>query len=273
MGPAASRKAPDVALDLTALRAHFPSLASVSRSSTARAGPRPRPGGRASRRPSPARCPTAGPSLESERNADDAVQAFRAAFADLLNAVPRASSTGGAPPSSPTTSPGTWPRPGGGRRDRAQRARPRRQRPALGAGRGSGRRHRALVGFDLATAELDRRRSRRRCPLRPHPAGRGHRRLEPARHHAAAAPDRRAAHEVGALLFVDGVHYAAHAPGRPAALWAPTSSSARPTSSWGRTARCWPPPRPAGVPAARTSCCPPPTRCRSGSSSAPCRTS
>ena len=54
---------------------------------------------------------------------------------------------------------------------------------------------------------------------------------------------------------------------------APTSWSARRTSSAGRTSGCWPPTPTCWPGCGPTSCCPPAMPCRSGSSSAPCRTS
>ena len=83
----------------------------------------------------------------------------------------------------------------------------------------------------------------------------------------------RAAHEVDALVYVDGVHLAPHAPVDVAALGAdllacspykffgPHLGARRRLAGAARAA----------VP--RTSCCPPATRCRSGSSSARCPTS
>ena len=66
------------------------------------------------------------------------------------------------------------------------------------------------VDFDPETGELATEAVDRRA-LGPHPARRRDRRLEPHRHDARRARDRRRrARRVGALLYVDGVHYTAH---------------------------------------------------------------
>ena len=82
-----------------------------------------------------------------------------------------------------------------------------------------------------------------------------------------------AVHEAGALLFVDGVHLTPHAPvdvARPRRrllrLLAVQVLRPAPRRARRATRRC-------SRPCTRTSCCPRPTRCRSGSSSARCPTS
>ena len=146
----------------------------------------------------------------SETNAEDAVAEFRAAAADLLAADPRGivygrSATQLAYDFSRHLAKGWAP----GRRDRRDPARPRRQRPAVGAG--------------------GRARGRDRPLDRPRP---GDRRARPASVAEAITPATRlvavtaasnllgtkppvraiadAAHAVGALTYVDGVHATAH---------------------------------------------------------------
>ena len=71
---------------------------------------------------------------------------------------------------------------------------------------------RALGRLRPGHRRADRRR-RGRAAVRAHPAGRGHRRLQPARHPARPRrPSPTAVHAAGALLFVDGVHLTPHAP-------------------------------------------------------------
>ena len=113
------------------------------------------------------------------------------------------------------------------------------------------------------------RRRRRGAAVRPHPAGRGHRRVEPARHPAGLPAIADAAHAVGALVYVDGVHLTPHAPVDVAALGADFFVCS-PYKFFG-------PHLGAAVadPAllrrsTRTSCCRRATRCPSGSSSARC---
>ncbi len=76
------------------------------------------------------------------------------------------------------------------------------------------------------------------------------------------------AHAAGALVYVDGVHHAAHEVVDVAALWGRTSSRARRTSSGARTAARWPPTRRCSRRSCPTSWCRRPTPCPSGSSSA-----
>ena len=141
----------------------------------------------------------------------------------------------------------------------------------MGAGRRDGRGDGALGRFDPATGELTAATSARPTG-RPHPAGGGHRSLQPDRHPAADRGHRRRGARRGRAVYVDGVHLTAHA-SSTSPRSAPTSSSARRTSSSARTAACWRPTRGCWTAAARTSCCPPPTRCPSGSSWARCPTS
>ncbi len=105
-------------------------------------------------------------------------------------------------------------------------------------------------------------------------ARRGHRRLEPARHparHRRRSPT--AVHDVGALLYVDGVHLTPHAPVDVAALGADFYACS-PYKFFGpHHGIVVAGPDAAREASTRTSCCPPPTRCRSGSSSARCPTS
>ena len=119
------------------------------------------------------------------------------------------------------------------------------------------------------------RRARRRAPAahRAHPAGRGHRCVQPASAPAPTSPRiARAAHEVGALVYVDAVHLAPHAPVDLGALGADLLACS-PYKFFGPhlgvlaadpacSRRCGP-----------TSCCPRATWCRSASSSARCPTS
>ena len=79
---------------------------------------------------------------------------------------------------------------GAGRRGRRDPARPRRQHPALGAGRRAGRRDRALGRLRPGDGRARRPRDGRRLS-RAHPAGRGHRRVQPARHPPRRRRDRR----------------------------------------------------------------------------------
>ena len=159
---------------------------------------------------------------------------------------------------------------GSGRRGRRHPARPRRQRAAVGASppRPSGATVR-WADFDPATGELDAERGRPACSSRAHPAGRGHRRLQPDRHPARPARDRRArCTPSGALLYVDGVHLHRARRGRrrrrsgadffacsPYKFLGPALRRPRRPTRGARAAR-------PGQAAARR-----PTRCRSGSSS------
>ncbi len=128
------------------------------------------------------------------------------------------------------------------------------------------------IDFDPATGEVDPD-SVDRCPHRTHPPRRRHRRVQPDRHQAAAAGDRRRRPR----------RRGARPRRRRALRRAPVRRRRRPR---GRLLRllALQVPRPAlrrarrrtrssSPRCGRTSCCPPPTRCRSGSSSARCPTS
>ncbi len=162
---------------------------------------------------------------------------------------------------------------GAGRRDRRDPARPRRQRAAVGAG-GRARRARPCAGstLDPATAELDPASVAAAITDR-HASGRGDRGIQSARHQAAGARRSRiAAHAVGALVYVDGVHCDRARARSTSASSAPTSSCARPTSSSARTARCSRRRRSCSRRSRPTSWRRRRTTCPSGSSSAPCPT-
>ena len=151
-------------------------------------------------------------------------------------------------------------------------ARPRLQRATLGAG-GRGARPRGALD---RLRPRDRREvavgQRRGGDHRPHPARRRHRRLEPARHQAAGAADRRRGPRrgrpgVGRRRPLRGAR--ARRPRRAGrglvrvlAVQVPRPALRRAR----RRARAARDPPPRQAPAR------PPTRCRSGSSSAPCPT-
>ena len=158
------------------------------------------------------------------------------------------------------------------RRGGGDPARPRRQHPALGAGRGGGGATVRWVGFDPDTGEL------RPEDVAAELSGRtrlvavtGASNLLGTRPDLPAIAD--LVHARDALFFVDGVHLVPHAPVDLAALGADFLRLLARTSSSARTAASSPPPRAARDRCSRTSCCPPPTPCPSGSSSARCPTS
>src|SRR5690349_7825074 len=104
-------------------------------------------------------------------------------------------------------------------RDRGIPARPRRQRQAVGAGGRAARRHGA-VGRGRPGDHRTARRTVQRAALRAHPAGRGHRGSNVVGTRPDLAAIAAAAHAVGALVYVDGVHATPHVPVDVAALGA-----------------------------------------------------
>ena len=161
---------------------------------------------------------------------------------------------------------------GAGRRGRGQPAGPRRQRAARGC-----RRPRLSARPCGGSSSTGRQRSSRVADVE--------RVLSPSTRLVAVTgasnllgtrPDlpaiAAAVHAAGALLYLDGVHLTPHA----SVDWsrsARTSTPARRTSSSGRTAAWWRPGPSCWKRCIRTSFCRRPMRCRSGSSSARCRTS
>ena len=263
-----------MAFDVDAVRAQFPALKSGSAHFDAPGGtqtPQPVIDALADALANP--LANRGRTTEGERNAEAIVAGARRAMADLLGADPRGIVFGRSATQLTydfsRTLAKTW---SPGRRGRRHPARPRRQHPPLDPGRRAGRRHRALGRLRPGDRRADARAHCRRA-LRTHPARRRHRRLEPHRHPPRHPRDRRPAHEAGALLYVDGVHYTAHALVDLAGarrgllrLLAVQVPRPAPAASWPAAPNCW-------RPCTRTSCCPPPTPSPSGSSWAPCRTS
>ena len=89
---------------------------------------------------------------------------------------------------------------GTGRRGRRQPAGPRREHPAVGAGRGGRRRHGALGRVRPGDRRAHRRTPSPRVLSRADPPGRRDRRVQPDRDPARRRRDRRLVHEAGALL-------------------------------------------------------------------------
>ena len=264
-----------MAFDVAALRAEFPSLASGIAHFDGPGGTQtPRVVGeaiartltgplsnRGDRRPARSRTPR----MPSPRSGQ--------AYADLLGADPRGIVYGR---SATQLDVRLLPPPGQDLGDRATRSSSAGSTTTPTCGRGC-RRPSApgatvrWVELDPATAELDAGEHRCRHH-RPHPARRGDRGIQSARHQAGRARHRRPRpRRRRARLRRRRALRRARA-GRRRPRSAPTSSCARRTSSSGRTARCSPPHPRCSRPSRPTSSRRRRTTCPSGSSSARCRT-
>ena len=259
--------------DVAAFRSEFPSLASgIAHFDNPGGTQTPAVVGDAIARTLTGPLSQRGSALVSQHNAEQSVADFRSAVADLVGGVPGGvvhgrSATALTYDFSRTLAK-TWT---AGRRGRALPARPRLQRAAVGPGRRARRGHRPL-----AAARPGDRRARpvrpRRGGQRAHPAGRAHRRLQPARHPPAGRHGRRAARTRSAHWSTSTACTTPPTRLPTSPRWAPTCWSARPTSSSGptaprssRTRRCW-------RPCVPTSSCRRPTSCPNASSSARCPT-
>ena len=215
-----------------------------------------------------------GTVTAAERTAEAAVVGARAAMADLLNAdAARRRVRTQHDRSDLRLRPHA--RQGLGRRGRGrgQPARPRRERAALGDRRRGGRRDGALDRLRSGDGRTQPGpRVRHSCPTAP-----GWSR-SPARPTCSAPVpiwprSARSCTTAGALLLRRRRAPDRARRDRRGRRSAPTSSPARRTSSSARTAEWWPGGSTCSSSCGRTSCCPRPTPCRSGSSSARCPTS
>ena len=188
-------------------------------------------------------------------------------MADLLGADPRGIVFGRSMTAADLRlRPRRSPRLAAGRRGGRHPARPRRQHPARGC-RPPRRSARWCAGptSTRATGELDRRRRGARA-VAAHPAGGGHRRVQPARHPAATWPRSPPRRTRRARCSTSTACTSPRTRRSTSPRWAPTSSPARRTSSSARTAACSPAAPDCWSRCTRTSCCRPPTPCPSASS-------
>ena len=182
-----------------------------------------------------------GADNPAQRNAEQIVLEARSAMADYLGNDPTGIVFGRSATQLTLEFARTLARswaPGG--RGRGHPARSRRQHPPVAAGRRAGRGDRTVGGFRSGYRGARPRAARSR-PDPADPAGRGHRRQQPAGHHPGSPADRRGSStgSVRCCGWTPSTWPPTSASiGLPSA---PTSWSARRTSSVVRTSVCWPP--------------------------------